>query len=292
MLLVDANHLTTRCRHSRVSDLTTSDGRQSGVLHGTLIGLFSAIKATGEDTESTIFVWDGGHSEKRKQILPAYKTGRHKEEMTAEEIADWKAYKEQQHALQECLPLLGVRQIKVPGVEADDLLSILAATFSKSSRVYLFSGDKDFHQLADICTIYDAQKGMLDQKAIYNKWKVGSIEKLLLLRALSGDPSDAISNVPRIGEARANQIVANWNRTDLTETQARWVAHAKAHMDTITRNLTLMRLPRAWNESFYGETEAEQFLQALQAPVAVDRAEFARICISWELTQVLQECRF
>ena len=138
LTLVDGNHVACRCFYSAVSNLRKSDGEATGVVYGFFKSFFYSLKKISGTREESIVVWDGGKSVKRLELFPDYKK---REKLKDEEYTE---YLQQLTLIREGLTYLGVKQVYVSGVEADDVLSILAN--SCKSNVVIVSGDKDFHQ--------------------------------------------------------------------------------------------------------------------------------------------------
>ena len=74
-IIFDAHYLLHRILHTEsYQKLTTSDGRFSGGLYGLLKILGNVLKQF--TPQRCVFAWDGGHSERRKELYPEHKSGR------------------------------------------------------------------------------------------------------------------------------------------------------------------------------------------------------------------------
>ncbi len=302
-LLIDMNNLAARCHHAQ-NDLSTSNGTKTGAIYGALRGISWVRNTLKLPLYAVVLIWDGGHSTFRKKLLPTYKQGRKlNEPKTPEQEADSKAYRWQLGKLREMLACTEVKQVRVPGVEADDLISIFAALLKQDGHaITVFSGDGDFHQIADIVTIFDPKKEILSEADILKKWKLLDISDIALKKAIWGDSSDNIKGVPGIGDKRASicsvflaakdgKVVKKEHEAEggdarlvdkvLTGTfcehtptklcdECKKLPNPKtmSFKSVVERNLLLMELPRSWDTRLISGEQAEsalvQFLQVNQ----------------------------
>jgi len=278
-ILVDGNHLSSRARYTTVATLCTSDGRRSGVIHGFLRSISWLLRETGGPWSDVTVVFDGGRSRRRMELFPEYKAGRHSDDPTEEEKADLAAYFEQLRVLQLILPTLGAQVIRVKGVEADDVISILA--HQDDTPTYVFSGDKDFHQIAspNIC-IFDPKKEKRSIAELLNEWGARDIRDIVKLRAIIGDSSDNIGGVPRIGPKKSIKA--------LYDPESKEALKVQEHYKIVDRNLTLMQLPKTYGESLYSYAETYEIRRQHESPHKASTRAFLDHCAQWELNQVLE----
>ena len=144
-------------------------------------------------------------------MYPQYKGNRPKEKPQAvQDILN------QSGTVEKLLDALGVIQIRIPNVEADDVIGILAIRCLKRGwQPVIYSSDKDFMQLMHrgVQVIRDVVKPSKLQpeteKSIQAKFGC-TPGQLLDVRALSGDKSDNIPTVCRgVGPKTATKIVAS-----------------------------------------------------------------------------------
>lgn len=302
-LLIDANNLAARCHHAQ-NDLSTANGTKTGAIYGSLRGISWVRNTLKIPLYAVVLIWDGGHSSVRKLAYPEYKKGRKlNTPNTPEQEADSKAYRWQLEKLREILAHTEVKQVQVPGVEADDLISVFAALLKQDGHaITVFSGDNDMHQLADIVTIFDPKKEVMSDGDILKKWKLNDLADIALKKAMWGDSSDNIKGVPGVGDKRASIaccfLKAEAGRVvkkneDADGGDARLVEKILTgvfceHSDKglckeckkekepkttsfksiVERNLVLMDLPRTWDDSLltWGQCEEAlvQFLNVSQ----------------------------
>jgi hypothetical protein len=301
-LLIDANHLASRCRHSGSGKtLMTSAGVHSGTLFGTLRGVSWAKNQTKVDWNRVICCWDYGRAAGRMELYPDYKSGRDAKEKTPEEVLETKSYYSQLDAALDGLRCAGIRQVRVGGVEADDLISIFTNAFvANGDDVVVFSGDRTFYSLVgDQVSVLDSDKGLLDEAGVLAEWPVPSISSIPLYRAVVGKPlnSDGIEGVPGIGKKLGlsvlpypHLLVGNDPQPrDVPDKTWKLIEKSRCHADIIARNMTLMSLPKDWAGSFYTPEQAAEAVSQLRGEgLSRSMRRFIAFLREWELTSILE----
>lgn len=298
-LLVDGNHAASRSRYATAAPvLRTVAGELTGVLCGTLKTIHWAQNLCRISAENTLIFWDDGLARGRVALYPEYKANRINVDPTAEEKAALEDFRRQCAAARTGLALLGSRQIRHRGCEADDLISITATAYADAGHdCVIFSGDADFQQLASdrISILLPQEKRVWTAEDVCKKWGISKPEKLPELRSLLGvaDSSDNIKGIPGIGEKKAAVLfpVRYLIFTDEPTTDPhlqKLLDQARPHREILNRNYRLMRLPRNWAESFYNDEEARGVLSQFSFPVTRDISEFIRFCERWEFTSILE----
>ncbi len=293
-LLVDASHLAYRCRYAEVGKLSTSGGRPSGVVYGFIRGLGYALKETGCEARNTIVVWDGGRAAKRMELCPEYKESRRKKLETPEEAAFRRDFYSQMDSLGIGLPLLGVRSLKVAGAEADDLIALLSAACDlRGDESVVFTGDKDMQQLiARGITVFHPQHGRIDENKFREIWGIDNPLDIVKVLAITGDKSDDIAGVVRVGEKRAALVLPFWDKIwDDSEKAAwvadstwKWVVKCRENRELIKRNMRMITLPKTWEESFYPLSAAIDIASQLETRPQRDVAGFLGWLGEWEIS--------
>jgi DNA polymerase-1 len=252
------------------------------VIHGFFKGLLYTATQVGALPTDTICVWDGGRSAVRREIYPQYKERKPKETDQEELLS----FSQQCGAIRAALKSLGMRSIYVLGVEADDVISILAHL--GTDVVSIFSGDKDFHQLASKrISIFDPRQDRLYLSDVLSEWQVDTTDQILWMRAIIGDSSDNIVGVPKVGRKRAHCVVLGDSDYRTTGKAQRWQEVCKQHQDIILRNIQLMKLPKTLQESFYNEDQAQQVMSQYVACPERRWDKFVEFCQEWELSELL-----
>lgn len=196
VILVDLMNLAFRYFHT--SELKASNGKNSGIVHGCLTSLLMLPRKY--PNAAVVVCWDGKHSW-RKKINTEYKASRKEDRTTIYT---------QIEAIKKILDAVGIRQVEIDTLEADDVIGILA-TKLKCNRVMIYSNDKDFYQLVNkkISVIRPMKYGIIKrirEPEVIEAFGV-SPERVPLLRALCGDASDQIKAIKGIGPKKALELV-------------------------------------------------------------------------------------
>lgn len=212
VLLIDGHNAIHRAKHV-FKDLVNSGGYRIGAVWGQLGILKRAIKLY--PGHIAILFFDGGRSKRRLEILPSYK-GHRKPEVDTE--PGFVPIYEQVDMAMELATAMGVHNIKVSGVEGDDLIAFISR-HSQESVVY--SNDRDFYHLVRPgCSQHvPTSKGQEDLIVTHNNFTAitgfHSTFEHLLFKCISGDPSDGIKGVTGVGESimsGAPFIIADFRR--------------------------------------------------------------------------------
>lgn len=200
VLIIDGLNLFTR--HFVAHPATGVNGEHVG-------GIVGFLYALAEFTErfspgNVIVVWEGGGSQKRRNIHKGYKQKRRPEKLNRfyeDDIPDTVENRNSQiTTLVNIMKKLPVNQIYVSDCEADDVIGYLCKYRLRKSKKLVVSSDKDFYQLLDKqMIIYSPTwKKLVTSKEVRNKFSI-SPENFCLAKAICGDPSDNINGVPSVG---------------------------------------------------------------------------------------------
>jgi DNA polymerase-1 len=143
--------------------------------------------------------------------------------------------------LHELVEALGMPLIRVPGVEADDVIGTLATSASNAGMKTLIStGDKDMAQLVndDVTLVNTMTNTMMDADGVEEKFGVRP-DQIIDYLTLVGDTSDNIPGVPKVGPKTAVKWLAEYDSLDAI------IEHADAVNGKIGENLraSLDQLP-------------------------------------------------
>ena len=111
---------------------------------------------------------------------------------------------------------LSISVLEKQGVEADDIIGMLAVQASKRGwRTAVISGDKDLMQLVDEnVTMIDTMKDKTyDIAAVKERFGVGP-DKVVEILGLMGDTSDNIPGVPGIGPKTAQRLIEEYGSVE------------------------------------------------------------------------------
>lgn len=200
-LLIDGHSLAFRAFFA-LPDLTSADGRPTGVLHG-FLNMLRGLVARERPSHIAV-AFDRGRPAFRMDVLPAYK---------AQREAAPESLHRQVELLREILPGLGVRVVEAPGFEGDDVLGTLAREIDRAGgESLLVSGDRDLLQL-----VTERTAALFTRKGISDvvRWGPAEVEaeygvppsRLPEWKALAGDHSDNLPGVPGIGPKSATALL-------------------------------------------------------------------------------------
>ena len=198
MILVDFSG----CMHAAIAvDLNANPGTKTDIAYLRKI-IFEQIRSYHRKFSSKygelIICLDSNTGNWRKEIFPLYKYSRQK--ARAESLIDWKAvFADVETIITEMREVFPFKVIRVPGLEADDVIAILAMNAEQFTPKNLFdemaypvlivSNDKDFKQLHRFKHI----KQYIPRSA--NIIKEEDPEFYLINQILHGDASDGVPNV-------------------------------------------------------------------------------------------------
>lgn len=198
VVLVDGTGLVFRAWHAIPANLKTTGGLPTNALYG-FAQMFRKVLA-GKRPSYGAVVFDAGGRTFRSDLLPTYKAHR-------PALPD--GLRAQLPHLDRLVEAHRFPIVRVPGVEADDVIATLCrAALDQGHEVYVVSGDKDLAQLVgDRVRMLDTTKEVLyDADTVYRKWGVRP-EQLADWLAIAGDAVDGIPGVPGVGEKSAAKLL-------------------------------------------------------------------------------------
>lgn len=212
MYLLDARGLVMHMLHrgSDMDSLLSEDGKRQintaefgmhNFIEGYLLPILKEVPP-----QNIIAVWDGG-KDYRSYLYPKYKANRAK---TRDAVETEQADKLQNYA-KRLLAYLGILNISVKGVEADDVLALLCQVY-KGRQKAVYTVDADLLQLDDECTHV-----FLREEVIKGDYKGTPLNLIRLQKSIVGDSSDGYSGVNRIGEVAWQLMVDNYGFDGLEE---------------------------------------------------------------------------
>jgi DNA polymerase-1 len=245
----------TFLRNYAVNPAMDNNGNAIGGIIGTIRSVKSMIAETKADR--VYFVWDGpGGSKKRRGIFAEYKAGRKVRLNREFEAGDVKEnannMHEQMERVKPLLRFLGVTQIEIDDIEADDAIAYLVGCLEHSQSV-LVSSDKDMWQLVSddlsiywpVKKVYITGKTMEADGCLPGNW--------IYVKALLGDNSDNIDGVKGIGPVTIKKLFPEFSQRTFSlaeffqlvedrakeHNKARTILEAK---ELVRRNVDLMQL--------------------------------------------------
>ncbi len=193
LVLVDASSYLFRAYHA-LPKLTNSQGEATGAL----IGVLNMLRKLREDYRPDFMavIFDAPGKTFRDDLFPAYKA--HRPSMPED-------LREQIEPLHAIIQALGLPLLRVPEVEADDVIGTLATRAAAQGLATLIStGDKDLAQLVgDHVTLINTMSDeRLDRQGVIDKFGVPP-ERIVDYLTLVGDSVDNIPGVPNCGPKTA-----------------------------------------------------------------------------------------
>jgi len=193
LVLIDGSSYLYRAFYA-LPGLTAPSGQPTGAIYGVLTMLQKLIKEERPNFLGIVF--DAPGKTFRHELFPEYKANR---ESTPEDLIV------QIEPLLLAIENLGLPLIRVKGVEADDVIGTLAKEAEQRGiKTLIATGDKDFTQIvSDKITLLDTMKNRLtDRSAVIEKYGLPP-EQIVDFLTLSGDASDNIPGVPKVGPKTA-----------------------------------------------------------------------------------------
>ena len=210
VLLVDGNPLLWRAAYAGYGN------RENSSLAKGVLGYFYDVIYKFRPQELVV-CWDKGMSWWRSQLYPDYKA--HRLEKKRESDIDLEMVEEQAGYVRRYLEALGVRQVIIPGVEADDGLGWLSEHYLgriehlPDWKVVISTGDHDLWQLVRAdgrILVWDQQKEiMVDHARVVEALGVPP-ERVPDLKALMGDASDNLPGIKGIGQKIGAKLLGEY----------------------------------------------------------------------------------
>ncbi len=204
LYLVDGSSYLFRAFHA-LPPLTSPQGMPTGVLYG-MSNMLRKLKAQAGD-QPVVVVFDAGGKSFRHELYPEYKANR---PPMPEDL------RRQIEPMLELVEIMGFPLIRVPGVEADDVIGTLARQAREQGMAVVIStGDKDMAQLVQpgVRLINTMKNEWMDAEQVEEKFGVQPSQIIDWL-ALVGDSSDNIPGVPGVGPKTAAKWLRQYGSLD------------------------------------------------------------------------------
>ncbi len=205
VVLVDGTGLLYRAFHAIPANLKTTAGLPTNAAFG-FAKMFRKV-LSGRRPAYGAVVFDAPGRTTRRTLFDGYKASRPPMPAALEQQLPWVDRLVEAHRF----PL-----VRVPGVEADDVLATLCRRAVEAGHeVWVVSGDKDLAQLvSDRVRLLEPTREILyDADRVFRRWGVRP-SQLADWIALVGDPVDGIPGVPGIGEKSASDLLAEHGSLD------------------------------------------------------------------------------
>lgn len=198
--LIDGSGFLFRAFHG-LPRLTNADGEPTGALFG-IVNMIKRLQLEHKPTLAA-FVFDASGPTFREEIYPEYKA--HRPPMPDE-------LRLQVEPLLNLVQALGFRLLRIPGVEADDVIATLCKQATAAGlRVLISTGDKDLTQLVNerVSWTNTMTNETLDADGVMRKHGVRP-DQIVDYLALMGDSVDNIPGVEKCGPKTAAKWLADY----------------------------------------------------------------------------------
>ena len=238
-LFIDGNNIAWTA-HWAHRGLASTSGTPTSVIFGSITIIRNVIDIVKPD--KAYMFWDTGRAEFRKELYPDYKKGRN-ENMTEEE---YQGFNNQVLQLKELLTNLAILNVeyKEEHIETDDMIAYATSLKVNGGSVVICSTDKDFYQLVspsisifNIRAKEDAKYVTCDNIEAISGYRYTN--EFVMAKALTGDPSDKIKGVGKVGEVGAKKLIAS---VDGNKDAILTILEEQGKSEVFNRNIKLMDL--------------------------------------------------
>ena len=277
LLLVDGSSYLYRAFHvPNLQQLTNSRGEPTGAVYGVTNMLRSLIREYQPELMAVVF--DARGKTFRHEMYSEYKANR---PSMPEELAA------QVEPLHQLVRAMGLPLLQVPDVEADDVIGTLASEAARQGlETVISTGDKDMAQLVNdhVTLVNTMSRTMLDSAGVEEKFGVTPAQIIDFL-ALTGDSSDNIPGVPKVGPKTAAKWLATHGSLDDIMAHA---ADIKGKVgESLREHLGMLPLSRQLT-TIRCDVELDTVPQALQVKPA-DVEKLRALYTDLDFTRLLQD---
>ncbi len=204
LFLIDGNSYIYRAYYA-IRSLSTRSGFPTNAIFGFANMLLKVLRE--QKPTYVAMVLDSPGTTFRHQLYPEYKANR--PPMPEDLVL-------QMPRIDDLIAAFRVQAIRVPGMEADDIIATLAHIYAgKVDKVVIVSSDKDLMQLiTDKVVMLDTMKDRwVDEEAVVEKFGVKP-SQVVQVQALMGDPSDNIPGLAGVGPKTAGKLIARFGSVE------------------------------------------------------------------------------
>ena len=208
ILVIDGNSIINRAFYG-VRPLSTKSGKPTNAIFGMINIISRQLNAIKPDYAAVAF--DLKIPTFRHKMYDGYKQGRHP---TPEDLLL------QFDDAKECLALMGLKILELPGYEADDIqgtIANMAHTAAEECESYILSGDRDLLQLIDdkitVLLASNSDTSHIREPEFYEKYGIPP-SAFVDMKALMGDSSDNIPGVAGVGEKTSANLIRLFGSLD------------------------------------------------------------------------------
>jgi len=298
ILLIDGNNCLWRVQKI-LPKLTTPDGVPVQVVYGFLKLLRGCL--TQFEPDRVLVCWDKGKSVYRLALDPSYKHRRYQKELTREEKRSLQDTYRQMDVVRKLLKYLGVNQVQIQGVEADDLIGaackILKSLRMSSAETTIVSADRDMlHLVSRDVSVWSPMRKELYTRKNFKRHFGMSPKQYLEVRALEGDKTDNIPGAAKgLGGKTAKDLITEFGTLEALYTvhaRALVEGHSNRHALVYSKgarkraelNYELMNLRRIFPKALLGEVE-----KCLWRELRVDKVYLKKFFLKHKFRSLLED---
>lgn len=207
ILVVDGNSIINRAYYG-MRPLTTKSGKSTHAVYGMINIITRQMTNLRPDYAAVAF--DVKAPTFRHERYGEYKAGRH---ATPEDLLS------QFPDAKECLTLMGLHVLELPGYEADDIQGTVAkmAHGASDTESYVLSGDRDLLQLIDdkvtVLLATNSDTKVMHREQFTEEYGI-TPDAFVDMKALMGDSSDNIPGVAGVGKKTAETLIREFGSLD------------------------------------------------------------------------------
>ena len=205
LTLIDGHALAFRSYYA-IRQMQNSRGRSVNAVYGFVRSLLRLL-AEDKEGDVTIVAFDAPAKTFRHEQFEGYKAGRAD---TPQDLP------EQIDTIRRMVELMGVYQIEVPGLEADDIIGTLATRSAADGyNVEIVTSDRDAYQLVSERIVVRGldRTERFGPAEVLEKYGV-SVEQWVDFRSLTGDSSDNIPGAKGVGPVGASKLLQRYGTLD------------------------------------------------------------------------------
>lgn len=296
LIVIDGHALAFRSYYA-IRELTNSKGQATNAVFGFVRSLLRILTEGGDET-TTVVTFDAPAKTFRHEAYKDYKAGR---APTPDDLPG------QIEMIKEIVGHLGLHQVEMPGLEADDLIGTIAKTCEQLGfLIEIVTSDRDAYQLISdrVCVRGLDKTERFGPTEVLEKYGV-TVNQWTDYRALTGDSSDNIPGARGIGPKSAQKLLERYqnldfilNNLDSVEPQSQ-AAKIRDSIDDVLQSRVLSKIvtnapieidPHGWAERKINREPLLKILKRLEFGSIIRELGLAELNtvsyeeITWPLT--------
>lgn len=211
--IVDGNNLAWRSLLASPDRLSNKAGEETTLIYKFLRSIERYVSSQRLLLTDLVVVWDAGKDEEKLAMFPDYKGHRRRDDEEWEDIQE-RFYLQREILAQNFLPSMGIPQLSIKGIEADDIIYWLTRKYHEGTEFVVMSSDKDLLQCIKYADVYRLGKKESGDDAVFirrNSTLIPHVgvpySQYVLYRAIVGDASDNIPGLRGVGPVTALKLL-------------------------------------------------------------------------------------